>query len=104
MQHKLIRIYGNVHGVYFRASTKERALRYGITGRVRNLKDGAIEIECSGLPDSMKSFLSWVKKGPIMARVEQVDAVDLPLLNYSDFDIDYSEHPAYPDIDLKTIS
>ncbi len=74
MQKKLhIKIKGHVQGVFFRASTKEKAIEFGLKGFVKNILDGGVEIEAEGEEHVLLKFLKWVKEGPDSARVEECD-------------------------------
>jgi len=67
-------VSGMVQGVYFRQSTTVKAKECGLSGWVRNLKDGRVEIVCEGNEDSLNIMLEWCKKGPDRAFVDNVDA------------------------------
>jgi len=66
-------ISGRVQGVFFRASTKKTADRIGITGFVRNLADGRVEIIAEGDEQALQSFLQWCNRGPRAAHVENIN-------------------------------
>ena len=63
---------GRVQGVFFRASTREKALALGLTGHARNLDDGRVEVLASGDSDAIDVLEAWLQQGPPAARVEQV--------------------------------
>ena len=63
---------GKVQGVFFRASACEQANVLGISGFVRNLPDGSVEIEAEGDDCDLNRFLQWCRHGPPGARVEDV--------------------------------
>lgn len=65
-------IYGHVQGVFFRDSTRDRALQLGLVGYVRNLPDGSVELEAEGSQGSLEELISWCHHGPPEARVERV--------------------------------
>ena len=67
-----LKIYGNVQGVFFRASTRAKARKLGITGLVRNCSDGCVEIVAEGDEQTLIEFRNWCKEGPGQARVEKV--------------------------------
>lgn len=66
-------VKGRVQGVFFRASTQREAKRLGLSGWVKNLPDGGVEIVAEGEDDSLKDFLGWVQRGPTSARVDRVE-------------------------------
>lgn len=65
-------ISGRVQGVYFRASTRAKALELGLDGWVRNLPDGRVEVLASGEPDGLAQFERWLWQGPERAQVADV--------------------------------
>ena len=67
-------VSGRVQGVWFRASTREEALRLGLRGWVRNLPDGRVEAVFEGAVPALEQMLAWCKTGPRGARVERADA------------------------------
>lgn len=73
MQGMHIWISGRVQGVSFRASTKKRADVLGLTGFVRNLDDGRVEIKVFGDTTALQQFLVYCRKGPLLACVSQLE-------------------------------
>ncbi len=65
-------ITGQVQGVSFRYFTYHEALKLGLKGWVRNLRDGSVEALFEGEPESIERVLAWCKLGPPAARVEAV--------------------------------
>lgn len=65
-------IKGRVQGVFFRASTQQEAQRLGLTGWVRNCKDGSVEIHAEGPEDTLKELCQWAQHGPSAANVESM--------------------------------
>ncbi len=63
---------GRVQGVSFRASTMEAASREGLVGWVRNCDDGSVAGEAQGEPAAIERFLTWCRKGPPHARVDEL--------------------------------
>jgi acylphosphatase len=82
-----ISIHGKVQGVFFRQSTKEKAIELGIKGTTRNCSDGSVEIIAEGNEENLKKFVEWCRTGPRMANVTNVDINDAPLKNFQDFRI-----------------
>jgi acylphosphatase len=69
---------GRVQGVFFRRSAAEAAARLGVCGWVKNLPDGRVELEAEGPPEALEAFLTFCRRGPERARVEEVLVVDRP--------------------------
>jgi acylphosphatase len=66
-------IKGMVQGVGFRYFTQRAASRLGLTGWVRNMPDGTVEIEAEGDKEALDRFLSELQSGPNFARVDNID-------------------------------
>ena len=69
-----VRISGQVQGVFFRDSTRQKAEELNLVGWVKNLSDGRVEAVFEGPPDAVKEMLRWCEEGPRQASVEDVDA------------------------------
>jgi acylphosphatase len=67
------RVSGRVQGVYFRATTRERALGLGLRGWVRNRPDGSVEVLACGEEAKLAELETWLRRGPAHARVVSVD-------------------------------
>ena len=66
-------ISGRVQGVWFRASTKQKAEELGITGWVRNTSDGKVEAVFEGEEEIVQKMIEWCRHGPPLATVEHVE-------------------------------
>lgn len=66
-------IHGKVQGVFFRASTKERANQLGLKGFVRNRQDGAVEVIAEGHEKDLTKLIDWCQTGPNLAHVDFVE-------------------------------
>lgn len=66
-------VSGRVQHVFFRANTKSIAQRLGLTGWVRNLSDGRVEVVAEGEEKNIDKLVDYLHKGPIIARVDEVD-------------------------------
>lgn len=73
---KLVRIRGLVQGVFYRESMRQEATRLGVTGWVRNRKDGSVEALLQGEEPLVIALLDWAHRGPPRARVESVEVFD----------------------------
>lgn len=80
-------VVGKVQGVFYRDSTQQQAMRLGLTGYVKNLPNGHVEIEVCGEQSKLDELLQWLWKGPIMSKVEDVQSKDISIMNYSTFEI-----------------
>jgi acylphosphatase len=67
-----ITVRGRVQGVGFRAATIRRAHMHGVTGWVRNMEDGSVQVMAQGTPDQVDALLSWLHQGPPASRVGEV--------------------------------
>jgi acylphosphatase len=66
-------VSGRVQGVGFRYFTQDVANREGLTGRVRNLPDGRLEVVAEGDTESLQRLEAALWRGPSHARVEHVE-------------------------------
>ncbi len=66
-------VSGRVQGVWFRASTREQALKLGVDGYARNLEDGRVEVVAAGNGESLEALRNWLHQGPSRARVDAVE-------------------------------
>ena len=83
-------ICGKVQGVWYRASTKQKADGLGLTGWVKNTADGNVEAVFEGEKTVIDEMIAWCWIGPPSARVSDVKM--LPFHsdeNYTDFFVLY---------------
>jgi acylphosphatase len=77
MGKELVRVHvfvdGRVQGVAYRFYAEKHAARVGVTGWVRNLADGRVEVLAEGSAEDVGAFLERLKEGPSQARVERFD-------------------------------
>ena len=69
---------GDVQGVGFRYFAEAHARRLGLEGYVRNRYDGAVEVEAEGGANALERLLELLRKGPRMARVQDVQVTWMP--------------------------
>ncbi len=87
-----LRIYvsGTVQGVGYRAFTKRLAQSYGLTGWVKNLPDGRVEVFVQGDKDVIWDFLKQLWEGPTAGRVDSMEILkEVPSHEERDFTIRY---------------
>jgi acylphosphatase len=75
---KHLTISGQVQGVGFRYSMGEEAERLGVTGWVRNRRDGTVEAVVDGAPDAVGGIVAWARRGPRGASVTDVQVTETP--------------------------
>jgi acylphosphatase len=71
-------IVGKVQGVFYRARAREKAMALELTGFVRNLPNGSVELEAEGEDRNLESLLLWCQHGPPGARVDDIQVEGLP--------------------------
>lgn len=71
----LIKIFGQVQGVFFRASARELAHKLNLTGLSKNAVDGTVEIIAEGEEENLQKLINWCRRGPELAKVEKVETV-----------------------------
>jgi acylphosphatase len=69
----IIRVYGRVQGVFFRASTRDFAQELGLKGIVRNVLDGSVEIIAEGEEEILNKLISYARAGPPSAKVSNIE-------------------------------
>ena len=69
-------ITGNVQGVGLRVFVVDNASKLGITGWVKNMADGTVEMEAQGNPDKLDQLFATIKKGNFIIKVDNIDCVE----------------------------
>ncbi|MDV2451699.1 acylphosphatase [Xanthomonas hortorum] len=72
MQAACFVVTGVVQGVWFRASTRERAVALGLRGHARNQADGSVEVVAVGTAAAVDALERWLWQGPPAAEVAAV--------------------------------
>jgi len=80
-------IEGNVQGVGFRNWTQKLAGQLGLSGWVRNRRDGSVEILFCGTSEAIQSAIGRCRVGPRSAKVTELTATEEPFAEYQGFDI-----------------
>jgi acylphosphatase len=66
-------IHGWVQGVYFRAYTRDQARSLGLSGWVRNRRDGTVEAYFEGDREKVEQMVAWCHRGSPSSQVERVE-------------------------------
>jgi len=82
-----ITVKGRVQGVFYRASTREKAIELGVKGWCMNLPNGDVLIHAEGERVDLNSLLLWCKVGPPKAIVDSVNFQETEFKGYSEFSI-----------------
>ncbi len=80
-------VSGKVQGVFYRQSTKEKAVAAGITGTVENLPTGQVKIMATGTKEQIETLITWCKHGPSKAIVTSIEITEQPLQSFGQFSI-----------------
>jgi len=78
-------IRGLVQGVGYRWNLTQAARRLGVTGWVRNRRDGSVEAMVAGEPGALDDLVAWARQGPDGARVDDV-AIEPGSGRFDDFE------------------
>jgi acylphosphatase len=80
-------VSGKVQGVYFRVSSQQKAIDYGLSGYAKNLADGDVEVFLSGEQENVDKMLAWLKHGPEQAEVTGMQQKKVDWQEHSFFSI-----------------
>ena len=72
-----ILVSGKVQGVYFRFFAQKQARKLGVSGWVRNLASGEVEIVAQGENAALEEMMAWSHKGSLFAKVKHVKITEL---------------------------
>ncbi|MFC6755789.1 MULTISPECIES: acylphosphatase [Haloarcula] len=91
MPRKRAHVYvsGKVQGVFFRATTRDRAQETGVDGWVKNLDDGRVEAVFEGDPDAVDAMVDFCYEGSDMASVSTVEVEEEAPEGIDGFEIAY---------------
>lgn len=73
LESKIISVFGDVQGVFYRYHAKKEAQKLGLVGWAKNELDGSVTILVQGENDKIDKFIDWSWAGSPLARVEKVD-------------------------------
>ena len=82
-----VKITGTVQGVFFRKFVKENADELGVSGYIRNMDDGSLEIVIEGRDEVVNDMLARCKKGPSHSEVEEVESEEIKHQGFGGFKV-----------------
>jgi len=80
-----VNVSGRVQGVFYRATCARLARDKGLAGSVRNRPDGGVEAVFEGPRNEVEEMVAWCRRGPDLARVDEVVVSDEEPLGEVDF-------------------
>ncbi len=80
-------ISGLVQGVFYRESTRRKAVDLNVSGWVSNLPDGRVEVLACGVLSQLETFAEWLWEGPTHAQVSDVSCETVELESVTGFEI-----------------
>jgi acylphosphatase len=69
-------VHGQVQGVFFRDTARQRARAHGVAGWMRNRPDGTVEAVFEGPTEAVERLVRFCETGPPRASVERVEVVE----------------------------
>ena len=81
LERRRVVVTGRVQNVWYRDCCRTEALARGVTGWVRNCSAGSVEAVFEGSPEAVSQMISWCRKGPPRARVDDVEVIAEPVQN-----------------------
>ena len=82
-------VSGRVQGVFYRATTQQRARELGINGYAKNLPDGRVEVLAVGETDRVAELVTWLWTGSTTSHVTSVDVSEVSLSELGDLPKDF---------------
>ena len=80
-------VSGKVQGVFFRDNTRRKAAELGLNGYVKNLQDETVEVAAEGNGNKLKELVEFIRKGPGIAKVEDIKITHKEPENFKNFEI-----------------
>jgi acylphosphatase len=72
-------VSGRVQGVFYRATTREKAVALGLRGFARNLADGRVEVLAIGEASAVTALTEWLWVGSATSEVKGVEVQDVEI-------------------------
>lgn len=84
-------VSGRVQGVFYRASTRQKASELGCSGYARNLPDGRVEVLAVGEPEAVHALVQWLWRGSPASEVTAVEVEELSLEELDDVPVGFAQ-------------
>lgn len=85
-----IKVTGRVQGVGFRYYAQKQAKLFGLTGWVKNLSDGSVQVMVQGEKPEINTFVDYLRIGPSMARVQNISISKIEKAeDFAEFNVRY---------------
>ncbi len=83
-----VRVTGKVQGVFYRASTRDKAMALGLKGFVRNEPDDSVYIEAEGNEQQLNELIAWCRQGPPRAEVSDLIVKESEVVGFVKFEVE----------------
>ena len=80
-------VSGRVQGVFFRDNTRRKATELCLCGYAKNLPDETVEVVAQGDESKIKELIEFIKKGPGIAKVTNIEIKHKEPENFKSFSI-----------------
>jgi len=80
-------VRGHVQGVFFRATTAQRAAEAQVTGWVRNRSDGSVEAHFEGPASAVDALVAWCEIGSLQAKVTGISSENVAFEGVKGFNV-----------------
>jgi len=80
-------VRGSVQGVGYRYFVQQKARELLLTGTVRNLDNGSVEVVAAGTEEQLSQLSGFLHTGPPAAQVRGIEHHEAPMQQYSSFTI-----------------
>lgn len=78
---------GRVQGVGFRYCVRQLACGYEVTGWVKNLPDGRVELRASGEAEELENFLVSIQESELKGHIRKTERHVIPPFQTKGFEI-----------------
>jgi len=87
-------VSGRVQGIFFRDSCVQQAMQLKLSGGVRNLQDGRVEVQVFGAAAAVNELIKWLKIGPKHAKVSIIEVVNMAMTEMAITDMNTKDRAA----------